>query len=142
VPASGGNIEAVQSASSNKPDDEALRKVVNDQVTLFQVSLPMLLQQAMVECKNKENLDSSSTTEKDPPERVESASYYSARFERYYTSSKETEVSEDVFAFIKTAFSKQLDKEVWTNLMERYPQMEYCMLLDLKVFLLFSLSSI
>jgi hypothetical protein len=68
----------------------------------------MLLQQAMAECKNKD-LDSSSTTEKDTPERVDSASYFSARIERYYTS-KETEVSEDVLAFVKTAFSKQLDK--------------------------------
>lgn len=126
MPASGGNIvqsahsdntEAIQGANLND-----IRQIVNDQVlSSLKNALPKLLQQAMEESKSKND---TGLTSDNPLESSISDATHSARMERYYSSKKETELSEEVLAFVKTAFSKQLDKEIWTNLMDKYPQLK------------------
>ena len=40
---------------------------------------------------------------------------------RYYTDAKEAVLSEEITAFVTTAFTKRLSKEVWLDRMQKYP---------------------
>ncbi|CAB4019461.1 Hypothetical predicted protein [Paramuricea clavata] len=48
----------------------------------------------------------------------------SSRSDKYYTPAPEATISEELTSFIKSAFTKQLSKEVWTNAMEQYPDIK------------------
>ncbi|PFX25106.1 hypothetical protein AWC38_SpisGene10283 [Stylophora pistillata] len=44
--------------------------------------------------------------------------------DKYYAPAQETTISEELTSFLKSAFTKQLSKDVWTNLMEQYPDIK------------------
>jgi hypothetical protein len=48
----------------------------------------------------------------------------SSRSDKYYAPAPEATISEELTSFIKSAFTKQLSKEVWTNVMEQYPDIK------------------
>ncbi|CAB4008128.1 Hypothetical predicted protein [Paramuricea clavata] len=48
----------------------------------------------------------------------------SSRSDKYYAPAPEATTSEELTSFIKSAFTKQLSKEVWTNVMEQYPDIK------------------
>ena len=48
----------------------------------------------------------------------------SSRSDKYYAPAPEATISEELISFIKSAFTKQLSKEVWTNVMEQYPDIK------------------
>ena len=43
------------------------------------------------------------------------------RLARYYTEAKETVLSDEITAFVTSTFTKRLSKEVWSDLMQKYP---------------------
>ena len=43
---------------------------------------------------------------------------------RFYSEPQATALSSDLLEFLKAAFTKSLSKEVWTQLMEKYPSMQ------------------
>lgn len=51
-------------------------------------------------------------------------SVVSSRSDKYYAPAQETTISEELTSFLKSAFTKQLSKEVCTNLMEQYPDIK------------------
>ena len=48
----------------------------------------------------------------------------SSRADKYYAPVQEATISEELTAFLRSAFTKQLSKEVWTNVMEQYPDIK------------------
>ena len=44
-----------------------------------------------------------------------------SRLAKYYTETKETVLAEEVATFLSTAFTKRLSKDVWSDLMKKYP---------------------
>ena len=48
----------------------------------------------------------------------------SSRADKYYASVQEATISEELLSFLKSAFTNQLSKEVWTNVMEQYPDIK------------------
>ena len=48
----------------------------------------------------------------------------SSRSDKYYAPAPEATISEELTSFIKSEFTKQLSKEVWTNVMEQYPDIK------------------
>ena len=52
------------------------------------------------------------------------ASVSSSRSDKYYASAPEATISEELTSFLRSAFTKQLSKEVWTNVMEQYPDIK------------------
>jgi hypothetical protein len=48
----------------------------------------------------------------------------SSRSDKYYAPAPEATISEKLTSFIKSAFTKQLSEEVWTNVMEQYPDIK------------------
>ena len=48
----------------------------------------------------------------------------SSRSDKYYAPAPEATISEELTSFLKSAFTKQLSKEVWTNVMEQYPDIK------------------
>ena len=44
-----------------------------------------------------------------------------SRLAKYYTEAKEAVLSEEITAFVTTAFTKCLSKDVWSDLMQKYP---------------------
>ena len=44
-----------------------------------------------------------------------------SRLAKYYTEAKEAVLSEEITAFVTTAFTKRLSKDVWSDLMPKYP---------------------
>ena len=48
----------------------------------------------------------------------------SRRADKYYAPIQEATISEELLSFLKSAFTNQLSKEVWTNVMEQYPDIK------------------
>ena len=48
----------------------------------------------------------------------------SSRSDKYYAPAPEAAISEELTSFIKSAFTKQLSKDVWTNVMDQYPDIK------------------
>ena len=48
----------------------------------------------------------------------------SSRADKYYAPVQEATISEELLSFLKSAFTNQLSKEVWTNVMEQYPDIK------------------
>ena len=44
-----------------------------------------------------------------------------SRTDRYYTPVQETTLPDELLSFLKSAFTKQLSKDVWSNVMQQYP---------------------
>lgn len=44
------------------------------------------------------------------------------RSDRYYMQSQETTNFQELLTFLESAFTKQLSKETWTNVMKQYPE--------------------
>ena len=48
----------------------------------------------------------------------------SSRADKYYAPVQEATIPEELLSFLKSAFTNQLSKEVWTNVMEQYPDIK------------------
>ena len=101
---------------------EQIRSLVDQQLTTsLQKMLPSLLKEAL---KTSEN---SSTTEQGENSSIETQQEPSncsppvSRLDRFYNTTKESILPDEVLEVIKTAFSKQLSKDIWSDLMEKYP---------------------
>jgi hypothetical protein len=46
------------------------------------------------------------------------------RIDKYHAPIPETTLPDELVVFLKSAFTKQLSKEVWTNVMEQYPEIK------------------
>lgn len=126
VPISQDEIhEHVQGASPDiaEQTDGKIRKIVDEQITAsLKKVLPSLLKEALADQGTTSQLGGEES--ETPPEEPNNASPSASRLDRYYSTTKESAVSDEILAVIKTAFSKQLTKDVWSNLMEKYPQIK------------------
>ena len=48
----------------------------------------------------------------------------SSRADKYYAPVQKATISEELLSFLKSAFTNQLSKEIWTNVMEQYPDIK------------------
>jgi hypothetical protein len=95
---------------------------VEEQVTSsLQKSLPSILKEALA---NSALMSAPPSTDDQNINDQESKASTKpvSRLDRFYSSTKECVLSDPVLEVIKTAFSKQLSKDVWSDLMEKYPQ--------------------
>lgn len=129
MPASQEKVITVQSASSDSTSltTESIKKLVDEQVTSsLQKALPAILREAMAE--SERGLASSppenSRAEEQQQDETKESSVPLSRLARFYTSTKECILSDQVVETIKMAFSKPLSKEVWSDLMDKYPHIK------------------
>ncbi len=117
--------KAVQSTSSDRPalSTDEIRTLVTEQVaSTIQQTLPALLQEAFKAHAAPQQLPNPCTEElldegKNPTETLQ----LNSRLAKYYTQTKEATLCEEVTTFLTTAFTKRLSKEVWSDLMQKYP---------------------
>ncbi len=84
--------------------------------------LPSILKEALAASNAPHILhDRSYNREEEDPS---SATPPVSQLNQFYATAKECVLSEPVIEIIKTAFSKQLGKDIWSNLMEKYPQIK------------------
>ena len=90
----------------------------------IQQTLPLLLKEAL-----KEAVPSQPNTNEPPNlvvapdgcQHVNETPQLNSRLAKYYTEAKEARLSDEVTTFLTTAFTKRLSKEVWSELMQKYP---------------------
>jgi hypothetical protein len=114
----------VQGASPDimTPTAEQIRSLVEEQVTSsLQKTLPSILKEALANSALMSAPPSTDDQNINDQESKDSTKPVS-RLDRFYSSTKECVLSDPVLEVIKTAFSKQLSKDVWSDLMEKYPQ--------------------
>lgn len=93
--------------------------MVADQVAnTIQNTLPMLLQEAF---KAVAPPQPTNPVEGLPIEGETETPQVNNRLAKYYTVAQETELSEEVTTFLSAAFTKRISKEVWSDLMKKYP---------------------
>jgi hypothetical protein len=112
----------VQGASPDIMPPTAARicSLVEEQVTSsLQKSLPSILKEALA---NSALMSAPPSTDDQNINDQESKASTKpvSRLDRFYSSTKECVLSDPVLEVIKTAFSKQLSKDVWSDLMEKY----------------------
>ena len=112
-----------------------IRSLITDTI---QQTLPMLLKEALKDVALPQHLNTSQlpdtsqlhnttqlpfstatavATEDDPLE----TPHLNSRLAKYYTETKEAQLSEEVTTFLTTALTKRLSKNVWSELMQKYP---------------------
>ena len=97
---------------------EQIRSLVDQQLTTsLQKMLPSLLKEAL---KTSENFSTTEQVKNSSIETKEKPSNFK-RLKRCYNTTKESILPDEVLEVIKTAFSKQLSKDIWSDLMEKYP---------------------
>ena len=101
---------------------EQILSLVDQQLTTsLQKMLPSLLKEAL---KTSENSSTTEQVENSSIETQQEPSNFSppvSRLDRFYNTTKESILPDEVLEVIKTAFSKQLSKNIWSDLMEKYP---------------------
>lgn len=138
VPALQENDIVVQSARSDKSSltSEQICSLVNTQVAeSIQNILPQLLSESlqtsgltrrMVEPSRAEQDDEAS--EESPAKRPKSTESPneapSGRGSRFYNEINVTTLSDDLLEFLTSTFTKSLSKEVWTELLDKYPSIK------------------
>jgi hypothetical protein len=113
---------AVQGTSSDRtPLADEIRTLVADQVSSsIQNALARLFQEVFAAAAPPQlpNPAQGLVNEVEPqPE----TSQLNSRLAKYYTEAKKTVLSEEVATFLSTAFTKRLSKDVWSDLMKKYP---------------------
>jgi len=113
------------SPSRSPPTTEEIRSLVADTI---QQTLPMLLKEAL-----KEAVPSRQPNPIEPPnptdavvasdecQHLSETPQLNSRLSKYYSEAKEAQLSDEVTTFLTTAFTKRLSKEVWSELMQKYP---------------------
>ena len=89
--------------------------------TSLQRMLPSLLKEAL---KTSENSSTTEHVENCGVETQQEPNNFSppvSRLDRFYNTTKESVLPDEVLEVIKTAFSKQLSKDIWSDLIEKYP---------------------
>ncbi len=125
VPAAQTSETVVKDASPNNTTQTAdqIRSLVDEHLaTSLKEVLPSILKEALAASNAPHILDDKrdDREEEDPS----SATSPVSRLNRFYATAKECVLSEPVIEIIKTAFSKQLGKDIWSDLMEKYPQIK------------------
>ncbi|CAB4011272.1 Gag-Pol poly [Paramuricea clavata] len=113
---------AVQGTSSDRTSltDEICTLVADQVASSIQNTLPRLLQEAFAAAAPPQlpNPAQALVNEGEPqPE----TSQLNSRLAKYYIETKETVLSEEIATFLSTAFTKRLSKDVWSDLMKKYP---------------------
>ena len=123
------------SPDRSPPTIPEIRSLITDTI---QQTLPMLLKEALKDVVPLQQLNTSQlpdpsqlhsttqspfstatavATEDDPLE----TPHLNSRLAKYYTETTEAQLSEEVTTFLTTAFTKRLSKNVWSELMQKYP---------------------
>ena len=118
--------DTVQGTSPNRsPTTDEIRGLVADTI---QQTLPVLLKEALKEAVTSQ--PSNATEPPNPADTVVAADecqhmsetpQLNSRLAKYYTEAKQAQLSDEVTTFLTTAFTKRLSKEVWRELMHKYP---------------------
>ena len=82
--------------------------------------LPSILKKALADSNAQQSIDDTRDDIEEDPNTAPPVS----RLDRFYTTTKECVLSDQVLEIIKTAFTKQLSKDIWSDLMEKYPQIK------------------
>ena len=82
--------------------------------------LPSILKKALADSNAQQSIDDTRDDIEEDPITAPPVS----RLDRFYTTTKECVLSDQVLEIIKTAFTKQLSKDIWSDLMEKYPQIK------------------
>ena len=92
-----------------------------DQVTSsIQGALPKLLKEALTAMTPPQLPNPSQELVNEGEPQLETPQINSC-LAKYYTEAKEAVLSEEITAFVTTAFTKRLSKDVWSDLMQKYP---------------------
>ena len=123
VPPSQESDLGVQGASPDiTTTAEQIRSLVDEQLTTsLQKMLPSLLNDAL---KTSENSSTTEQVENCSMETQQEQTNFSppvSRLNQFYNTTNESVLPDEVLEVIKTAFSKQLSKDIWSDLMEKYP---------------------
>ena len=122
VPASQESEIVVQGASRNitQQTAEQIRSLVDEHLaTSLQKVLPSILKEALASSKEAPQPDNRDDERQEGPKKS-----LASPLDRFYTTTKECILSDQIVEVIKTAFSKQLSKDIWSDLMEKYPQIK------------------
>lgn len=113
-------IDTVQSNNSDRSSlTNEIRTLVADQVaSTIKNTLPMLLKEAFTAAAPPQPTN---PVEGLPNDNLTETPQLKSRLAKYYTEATETELSEEVTTFLKTAFTKRISKEVWSDIMQKYP---------------------
>ena len=94
-------------------------------------TLPGLLRNALIapDFNNSPNVETNegetiAKKGKFQDDNIQFLSATSSRADKYYAPVQEATISEELLSFLKSAFTNQLSKEVWTNVMEQYPDIK------------------
>ena len=123
VPASQESEIVVQGAIPNitQQTAEQIRSLVDEHLaTSLQKVLPSILKEALASSKEAPQPDNRDDEKQEDP----NISPPVSPLDRFYTTTKECILSDQIVEVIKTAFSKQLSKDIWSDLMEKYPQIK------------------
>ena len=123
VPVSQESEIVVQGASPNitQQTAEQIRTLVDEHLaTSLQKVLPSILKGALASSKEAPQPNNTDDERQEDPNKSPPVS----PLDRFYTTTKECILSDQIVEVIKTAFSKHLSKDIWSDLMERYPQIE------------------
>ena len=122
VPASQESEIVVQGTSPNitQQTTEQIRSLVDEHLaTSLQKVLPSILKEALASSKEAPQPDNRDNERQEGPKKS-----LASPLDRFYTTTKECILSDQIVEVIKTAFSKQLSKDIWSDLMEKYPQIK------------------
>ena len=122
VPASQESEIVVQGASPNiiQQTAEQMRSLVDEHLaTSLQKVLSSILKEALASSKEAPQPDNRDDEQQEGPKKS-----LASPLDRFYTTTKECVLSDQIVEVIKTAFSKQLSKDIWSDLMEKYPQIK------------------
>ena len=122
VPASQESEIVVQGASLNitQQTAEQIRSLVDEHLaTSLQKVLPSILKEALARSKEAPQPDNRDDESQEGPKKS-----LASPLDRFYTTTKECILSDQIVEVIKTAFSKQLSKDIWSDLMQKYPQIK------------------
>ena len=122
VPASQESEIVVQGASPNitQQTAEQIRSLVDEHLaTSLQKLLPSILKEALASSKEAPKPDNRDDERQEDPNKSPPVS----PLDRFYTTT-ECILCDQIVEVIKTAFSKQLSKDIWSDLMEKYLQIK------------------
>ena len=123
-------VQGTHSDTHNITRDE-LNQIVAQQVAhTLQQNLPSLLKEALQtrpiegqQSREQATVNELQNTDLHNPDALNELPL-SDRLGKYYIETKQVSLSDETTNFLKTAFTKRLSKEVWSNIMQKYPPIE------------------
>ena len=113
---------------------DELRSLIKNQVNeTLKRTLPDILKSALRIAKKLNVSEEDEVLEQPQPKRAKllgvdsdlpTANVSSSRSEKYYSTAQEATISKELTSFLKSAFTKQLSKEVLTNVIDQYPDIK------------------